>query len=1139
MWYGEFIATDGKGNPDATSSFEGPIHIWNNTSTNGTYSVTQPYPEGDITPPPAPANLRATHVGTLGVTLAWDAVPDAYRYDVYRKDTIDNDWRYLGHVLAPANTYGDGHRVGSSLYDIHNGTGLLEPGKTYEYQVRAVDLSGERKIKDGSGNWVTVGASAPSNALQVTTAPASSSSAAVTLFQGNTWPEQPSATDQGQTAIKTTPQGNFRDLASPDLAVLFDGGVQDSNSQVAKSFFHKYGTDYNFLMDFGSVMQIDKINTFSWESSCRRFQLYAVYASESAAAPATQGDLEANGWRFVAWVDTYYAPAGSPSTTAQHLSRITGGGRARHLLFSLRSGKHIYSVDGREQLPAYYGEIDVFATDLTPPTTAPAAPASLATTGNTTTSVGLRWTDNSNNESSFAIERSTDNATWTALTLNPSNTVTYTDSSLNGGTTYYYRVRAINSVGNSAYTNVLTTTTQSPPAPPSAPSSLSATTVSHTAIDLSWSDSSTNESSFLVEWSMNNAEWTGNATAAANSTGYSVTGLAAATPYFFRVRTANSVGSSDYSDVAQATTADAPVPPTAPSGLAAAAASSSTVNVTWTHDGSNVSAFEVERSNDGVAWSQAGTTDPSTTYFSNTGLSALTQYYYRVRGVNSGTYSSFSATVSATTLAPTAPPEAPSGLAVSALSSNSLRLTWNDNSNDESGFKVERSTNNSTWTSVTTPAAGQVTFTDTALAASTLYYYRVLATNVAGDSANSASASAATQSASSVSGNILQNPSFETAGTGTPVPPLYWGSQSFMSRTTSVARTGTAAMQLIGDGNTATTSAYTRYPYPSVTAILLPSTAYEFTVWMRSDAVTGTGHGIRLWVVGPIALGSPQYLSAYQYANGSDWVQVKLTFTTPATAADGWGFRIAPLLSPGETVWVDDVAVAPVNQAPTGISLSAAAVNENSAAGTLVGTLAAVDGNSWDTHTFTLVSGAGDNDNSLFAIAGNALNVAAGVNYEATPACSVRIRATDAAGAAFEKAFSITIANLPETPYELWAQTKFGTGWTNTAVAGASVPGTDGIPNLLRYALNLPDTVTGQQGMPTVAAEGGNVAFTYEVDTAKSDITYTPESSTDLVTWTPVATRTKLSASETLETWKASVAPGANNRAFFRLKVAR
>ncbi|MEI6035476.1 MAG: hypothetical protein WCS65_14500, partial [Verrucomicrobiae bacterium] len=110
---------------------------------------------------------------------------------------------------------------------------------------------------------------------------------------------------------------------------------------------------------------------------------------------------------------------------------------------------------------------------------------------------------------------------------------------------------------------------------------------------------------------------------------------------------------------------------------------------------------------------------------------------------------------------------------------------------------------------------------------------------------------------------------------------------------------------------------------------------------------------------------------------------------------------------------------------------------------------------------------------------------------------------------------------------------------TNTAVAGASVPGTDGIPNLLRYALNLPDVVTGQQGMPAVTAEGGNVTFTYEVDTAKSDITCTPESSTDLVSWSPADTRAKLSASGTLETWKASIALGANNRAFFRLKVAR
>jgi len=75
--------------------------------------------------------------------------------------------------------------------------------------------------------------------------------------------------------------------------------------------------------------------------------------------------------------------------------------------------------------------------------------------------------------------------------------------------------------------------------------------------------------------------------------------------------------------------------------------------------------------------------------------------------------------------------------------------------------------------------------------------------------------------------------------------------------------------------------------------------------------------------------------------------------------------------------------------------------------------------------------------------------------------------------------------------------------------------------------------------MPAVASEGGNVTFTYQVDTSKTDITCSPESSADLSTWTPVTTKVLLKTVGSIETWKASVAPGANNRTFFRLKVAR
>lgn len=94
-------------------------------------------------------------------------------------------------------------------------------------------------------------------------------------------------------------------------------------------------------------------------------------------------------------------------------------------------------------------------------------------------------------------------------------------------------------------------------------------------------------------------------------------------------------------------------------------------------------------------------------------------------------------------LAP-APPAAPSGLSAMATSSSTIDLAWSDNSSDESGFAIQRSTDGSTWSPLATVAADVATYTDTGLASNTTYWYRVNAHNDAGASAWSLPASATT-----------------------------------------------------------------------------------------------------------------------------------------------------------------------------------------------------------------------------------------------------------------------------------------------------------------------------------------------------------------------------------------------------------
>jgi ELWxxDGT repeat protein len=104
------------------------------------------------------------------------------------------------------------------------------------------------------------------------------------------------------------------------------------------------------------------------------------------------------------------------------------------------------------------------------------------------------------------------------------------------------------------------------------------------------------------------------------------------------------------------------------------------------------------------------------------------------------------------------------------------------------------------------------------------------------------------------------------------------------------------------------------------------------------------------------------------------------------------------------------------NAAPVGIAVSPPAVPENRPAGTLVGTLSAIDPDLGDSFSFALVSGAGDTGNALFTISGTSLLTAAAFDFESRPAHGVRVRVTDRGGLSFEKALSIAVTDVDEGP---------------------------------------------------------------------------------------------------------------------------
>jgi len=133
------------------------------------------------------------------------------------------------------------------------------------------------------------------------------------------------------------------------------------------------------------------------------------------------------------------------------------------------------------------------------------------------------------------------------------------------------------------------------------------------------------------------------------------------------------------------------------------------------------------------------------------------------------------------------------------------------------------------------------------------------------------------------------------------------------------------------------------------------------------------------------------------------------------TLADSFAFTVSDGAGGATGGATFTLTVTPQNDPPSDIGLSAASVDENLPAGTLVGTLSVTDPDPGDTHLYALTSGTGAADNASFMIDGAALKTAAPFDYETKSAYSVRIRVRDEAGESFEEAFSITVANVNET----------------------------------------------------------------------------------------------------------------------------
>jgi chitinase len=607
--------------------------------------------------PAAPGNLSASATSTSQINLTWsDNSNNETLFRIERSTDGGNNWSSLTTVSANATTYSN--------------TGL-SASTTYHYRVRAENANGNSGYSN-TANATTQGTGTVPNAPGSLSASATSSSQINLSWSDNSNNEtlfriERSPNGSSSWTSISTVGSNVTTFSNTGLSAstTYHYRVRAENStgnsgysNTASATTQTTGTSVNLALnksvtvsstetaDFTGPKAVDGSTSTRWASSYSDAQFLTVDLGASSTITKIVLNWEA------AYGRSYRIETSNDGTSFSTLVTQTNsdGGIDEYTVSTSARYVRMQGVTRATQWGYSLWEFEVWGSQGT--VTTPAAPSNLSASAASTSQINLTWTDNASNETTFRIERSPNGSSnWESIATVNANITAYSNTGLAASTTYHYRVRAENASGNSGYSNSASATTQTTGTVPAAPGNLSASATSATQINLSWSDNSSNETTFRIERSPNgSSNWASIATVNANITTYSNTGLTAATTYHYRVRAENSIGNSSYSNTANATTQSTSTVPAAPSNLSASASSSSQINLSWNDNSNNEASFNIERAPGGSSsWTSIASVSANVTTYANTGLSASTTYQYRVRATNTTGNSDYSNTVSATT----------------------------------------------------------------------------------------------------------------------------------------------------------------------------------------------------------------------------------------------------------------------------------------------------------------------------------------------------------------------------------------------------------------------------------------------------------------------------------------------------------
>jgi len=440
--------------------------------------------------------------------------------------------------------------------------------------------------------------------------------------------------------------------------------------------------------------------------------------------------------------------------------------------------------------------------------TVPAAPTGLAATSGSA-SVSLTWAASAGATSYDVYRGTTSGGESTTPIASGVTSSSYTDTGLTIGTTYYYKVAAVNGAGTSGLSNEASAMAE--PAVPAAPAGLTAT-AGNASVSLTWTASTGATSYNVYRGTASGGESTTAIATGITTAAYADSTVTNGTTYYYKVAAVNAGGTSGLSNEASATPALAA--PAAPTGLAATAGNAS-VSLTWTASAGATSYNVYRGTTSGGESATAIVSGITTTAYTDTTVTNGTKYYYKVAAVNGGGTSGLSNEASATPAL--AAPAAPTGLTATAGNA-SVSLTWTA-STGAASYNVYRGTT-SGGESATAIATGIATaaYTDTTVTNGTKYYYKVAAVNGGGTSglSNEASATPAlakptitsfTASPASIASGSSSTLSWATTGaTGIAIAPGTFTSTS-ASGSTTVSPTATTTYTLTATNTAGSTTA--------------------------------------------------------------------------------------------------------------------------------------------------------------------------------------------------------------------------------------------------------------------------------------------------------------------------------------------